>query len=195
MTAPPAPLREADDWLATNGGELDRVAFSDVRISDPCANCAAFCCTTLTFPLAPPTTPTTLDYIKFALGFPGTEVIVSDSQWLLAIKTRCRHLTGNRCGVFGSSERPIKCQFFDAWTCGFKPTFGPGREAVVARVSLEHFGLLAGCCSFDETGAEGRVPSAAELHDAITSGWHPTTREHIDPRPDRRLIPLVDVSP
>lgn len=44
-------------------------SFEDLRT--PCADCAAYCCSTLVLPKPPPTTNVHLDYWRFCLGFPA----------------------------------------------------------------------------------------------------------------------------
>jgi Fe-S-cluster containining protein len=147
------------------------------ELADPCDGCGAPCCTTLTFPHSPPTSYANMDYIKFALGFPGIEVGVSERGWSLIVKTRCRHLDGNRCGVYGKPERPLMCKYYDANRCDYKPQFGVPRPEGYVRVRLEQFPALVAGFAFDDTGLVRRFPTTDEIRARIEDGWRKAARE------------------
>lgn len=164
-------------------------------VDHPCEGCAAYCCTSLMFPMTPPVSLSSFDYIRFALGFPGTEVVVVEAEWHLSVRTRCQYLVGRRCGAFGSPERPLRCQYYDEWTCGYRPVFaGPGSPATV-RLRLEDFPALADACLFNRDGTAAAVPTADQLRPMVEAGRlaysmavpTPTAA----PAPSRRLIPLL----
>lgn len=139
--------------------------------ADPCVGCGAHCCTTLLFAIGQPTTASNLDYLRFALGFPGTEVIVSTDSWNLAVHSRCRHLEGTRCGVYGQPERPIRCQYLDAWTCSYKAVLAPARPEHAVRFRLEELPAVTAAFAFDELGVAAEVPTHDALRHAIESAW------------------------
>ncbi len=164
----------------------------------PCDSCAAHCCTTLMFPIGAPAHVSSLDYLRFALGFPGTEVVVVDDQWQLAVRSQCRHLDGGRCGAFGSDERPLRCSFYDAWTCSYRPVFDGTGAASTARLRLEDFPVLAEACSFNPDGTAAVVPVAEDLRPAVAA--HRAAASLSADRPPvastamiRRLLPLTVV--
>jgi hypothetical protein len=161
-------------------------------LADPCGGCPAYCCSTLLFPVGAPATLSALDYLRFTLGFPGTELVVGESSWHLAVSVTCRHLDGGRCGVYGQPERPLRCQFYDAWQCGYRAVYGPAPQAS-ARVRLEDFPALAACCSFLPDGSATAVPAPAEIAAAVTRG---RAADPPDPEPGlvRRQLPLVVLS-
>ncbi len=161
------------------------------ELADPCVSCPAYCCTTVLFPITPPVSVSSLDYLRFALGFPGTEIVVLGTDWQLGVSARCRHLEGGRCGVFGTPERPLRCEYHDAWACGHRAAFaGPG-AASSARIRLEDFPVLAGACSFHPDGTAAVVPAAAELRSVLGER---TLDDDAKPA-QRRLLPLSVVSP
>ncbi len=141
------------------------------EMGDPCDGCGAWCCTTLVFPHAPPAAYGNLDYLKFALGFPGIEVGISDETWSLIVKTRCRHLDGTVCALYGQRERPLLCKYYDASRCHYKPQFGVPRPEGYLRVRLEQFPALAAGFAFDDTGLVRRAPSMREIRSRIEDGW------------------------
>lgn len=141
------------------------------ELDDPCTSCSAQCCQTLVFPHPTPRTRHNVDYLRFCLGFPGIEIGVGDAGWSIIVKTRCRHLDGNRCGIFGRPERPILCKYYDASTCTYRVEFGQPRPEGLVRVRLEDFPVFAGGFRFDEHGTVLGVPSSRLLRAAIEASW------------------------
>lgn len=129
----------------------------------PCTSCEAPCCTTLVFSRPIPHDAATLDFVKFALGFPGVRVVIGGDEWALAVTTRCRHLDGGRCSVFGQPERPLRCGYFDEWTCTFKGRFSSNIVPDAPLLDLDGFNaVLPGF----EVDGEGRIvsrPSAMQF--------------------------------
>ena len=75
--------RKPDDTLLTY-----------TEVGDPCDGCEAPCCTKLIFPYPVPASRTSLDHLRFCLGFPGVEVGITDDAWSIIVDTSCRHLVG-----------------------------------------------------------------------------------------------------
>jgi Fe-S-cluster containining protein len=111
----------------TSVRSLGEPGFSYASLANPCSGCGAYCCQFLVFPQAAPTTRVNLDYLQFVLGFPGVEIGVSDGDWLVIVRTACRHLSQNRCSIFGQPERPQICTFYDAHGCQYLAQFGVSR--------------------------------------------------------------------
>ena len=150
---------------------LDSRSFAS--LADPCGDCQAYCCTHLVFPQPTPQTISNLDFFRYCLGFPGVEVAAADSGWSLVVQSRCRHLAGSRCGVYGQPERPLLCQYYDAWQCTYRPTLGSPRPAGFVRLGLEEFDRLAECFDFDPNGQIIRHPSVEDIRGHIEAGWRP----------------------
>ena len=159
--------------LGTRPPRERTVVAADPKLTrtDPCTGCGAYCCTSLLFTVASPTTASGLDYIRFALGFPGTELVVSGDVWSIAVRTTCRHLDGGRCSVYGSPDRPVRCQYLDAWACSFKAVFDSPRPEHALRVRHEEFDALASMFSFDEFGVATEIPPVDQLRAAIEGSW------------------------
>ena len=163
----------------------------DAEIAAPCTGCGAPCCSTLVFPLAYPTTASSVDYIRFLLGFPGIELGVADGGWGIVVRTRCRHLTDDAlCGVYGSEERPLLCRYYDEHACTYKSQFGQPRPDDFLRVRYDHFDWFAECFRFDP---DGTIVAAADMA---------SMRSHIEARlrsqhtPERLIGPEPgDASP
>lgn len=184
MTATPPPVMSSpleadaafDAWRAavTTGVEERPVssAFEYQDLTNPCTGCGAYCCETLVFPQAAPSTMSSLDYYRFALGFPGVELGVADDGWSLIVRTRCRHLDNGRCSVFGTSERPLICKYYDAWKCTYRPNFGLPRPEGFLRLRLEHWAWLTECFRFNEFGQVTEAEATADIRRHIEARWH-----------------------
>lgn len=162
---------------------LEEFAFAADVLRTPCASCQAYCCTTLVFPHPIPASMSNLDYFQFSLGFPGIELGITDDSWSIVVKTKCRHLDGHRCGVYGQPERPLLCKYYDEWKCTYRVEFGVTRPPGFMRVRLEQFAWLAECFGFDQYGAIVRRPSTEELREHIEAqrrlaGSAPITVQH-----------------
>jgi Fe-S-cluster containining protein len=144
-------LAVLDSAVAT----LPQVAprFSYAEQQNPCDGCAAYCCKTLAFPVESPANRPGLDYLQYALGFPGVELAVTDDIWSLVVRTTCRHLKEDRCSIYGQPERPLVCKYYDAWKCTYRVHFGLPRPPGMVRLRLEEFAWLTECFRFDEFGA------------------------------------------
>lgn len=150
--------------LATAGtAGSDRDVRSGAEHYDPCAGCSAYCCNSLVFPVGAPNTRSELDYLRFALGFPGVSVTVLDDAWALNVATTCRHLQSGRCSVYGQWERPLRCQNYDAWQCGYRAVFEPDERRPSVTFRLEQFDVVAGQIQYDDAGQALAVPHAADL--------------------------------
>lgn len=146
----------------------------DPRVATPCDGCAAACCDTVVFPLSVPATMATVDFLRFSLGFPGVEIGIGENTWTLAVKTQCRHLVGNRCGVYAQPERPLTCSYYDANHCTFKPNYTTPRPAAHLRVRLEQLAWLEELYEVDELGAVVRVPTLDQARAHIEARWRET---------------------
>lgn len=138
---------------------------------EPCANCSAPCCQTLEFPQGFPTTRSSLDFFRFCLGFPGVELVIADSGWTLAIRTRCRHLTDGRCGVYGKPERPLFCRYYDAWKCTYRDRYLNPRPTDSVRATLAEFGALSDSVRVDENGTILEIGTVAGIRASIEADW------------------------
>lgn len=146
-------------------------AYTYAALGEPCSGCQAYCCKTLVFPQALPIHTTNLDFLKFCLGFPGIELGIADDTWSIVVKTTCRHLQDNCCSVYGKSERPLLCKYYDAWKCTYKPHFGTPRPGKFLRVQLEQFQWLTESFSFDENGTIVQFPPIEAIRIYIEERW------------------------
>jgi hypothetical protein len=175
--APPAAPDHLEKWQAIALGQRPATPRSldpadpELTRADPCDDCSAPCCTTPMFPVAAPQTASALDHLRFTLGFPGTEIVVADGSWAIALHSRCQHLEGGRCSLYGRPERPISCQYLDAWACSYKAVFEADRPDHAVRVRLEELPALVSTYAFDELGVAATIPSADEVRSAIEASW------------------------
>jgi Fe-S-cluster containining protein len=141
------------------------------ELADPCQGCAAYCCTSLVFPQRAPFNHAQVDYFRYALGFPGIELGVGPAGWSVTVRTRCRHLDGTRCGVYGQPDRPLVCRYYDAHKCGYKFQFGNPRPAGFVRVQRADFDAVIAAFRFTETGVTTKAPTPDEVRAAIEESW------------------------
>jgi hypothetical protein len=155
------------EQIAGPGAELRSFA----SLGSPCDGCSAYCCTHLVFPQGVPQTVSNLDFFRYCLGFPGVELGFGEDGWSLIVASTCRHLEGNRCGVYGQPERPLPCQYYDAWQCSYKPRLSVPRPADYLRLGLEQFDALAECYQFEANGHIAHSPSLDEMRQRVEDGW------------------------
>jgi hypothetical protein len=164
---PPDPVFE--EWrsitLSPNGPERSPQPhrFGDAVVSDPCRQCEAWCCKTLIFHRSHPTNAGQVDFLRYCTGFPGVEIGVSNEDWALIVRATCRHLKDNRCSVFGTDERPLRCTYYDELKCKYRLYFGTPRPEDMIRIPREHFGVLAASVMFDDQGQVTGLPSVDAL--------------------------------
>lgn len=138
--------------------------------ADPCEGCGAWCCKSLIFPQSVPATASQMDYFKFCLGFPGVQLGISDEGWALLVLTTCQHLAGNRCGVYGLPERPLRCRYYSAQSCSYKPIFAAERPGNLLRIGLSDLPAVMSLMSFDALGKIVEMPPVARLRGRIEEG-------------------------
>ena len=121
LASPPEPDPIIEEWrsvvLSKKGSDTDARPirqYRDREVSDPCTGCGAWCCKRLVFNRGLPGDSSQLEFLRYCLGFPGVEVGVAADSWAVIVHTTCRHLAGDRCSVFGTDERPLKCGYYDA---------------------------------------------------------------------------------
>jgi Fe-S-cluster containining protein len=169
VTPEPAMTDSAfDGWTAIARGAAPKdeplPVFSFEQSTSPCTSCAAYCCETLVFPQSAPSSISSFDYYRFCMGFPGLEIgVAADGTWSIVVKTRCRHLDGNRCSIYGKKERPLTCTYYDEWTCSYRPRFGQARPEGYLRLKLEQWKWLTECFQFDSFGEIAHFPTFADI--------------------------------
>lgn len=136
-----------------------------------CDGCSAPCCDTITFGQAPPSTVSTLDHLRFSLGFPGIELLIDDTHWWVVVKTRCQHLDGGRCAVFGEPERPLQCTYYDAAKCTYVGEFATPRPAHALRVIYDDFERVAEGIAVDDDGRVVSIEPVVWLRERVESRW------------------------
>jgi hypothetical protein len=166
-------------------------AAADPQATSPCDGCSAHCCDTITFPLTAPASMASLDYLRFGLGFPGVELGLSDSGWMLAVKTRCRHFADGRCGVYGQAERPLTCSYYDEHHCTVKVNYGTTNPAGYLRVRLEHLTWLEEIVQVDELGAVVGLPTTQEVRQHVEARM--SEQATSDATPDLAVAPVASL--
>jgi hypothetical protein len=135
--------------------------FSDPQVTDPCDGCGAWCCKALVFDRGIPADASQVEFLRYCIGFPNVEIGVADNGWAVIVHTTCRHLSGNRCSVYGQPERPLKCGYYDALSCAYRGHFGVPAPDDVVRVARHQFATVADSIVFDDLG---RIVAIPPLH-------------------------------
>ena len=176
--APPAPL--LDQWEAAARHQRPLSGMQARRYADfhrPCEDCAAYCCTHLVFPHAPPQSVANLDHLRFCMGFPGVEIGLSPAgEWVVIVRTTCRNLThdehgAGRCGLYGAPGRPQICIDYDGAMCGYKMQFGRPRPERYLRMRFPQFDRLVELFHFDEDGYVIAAPDFNQIRQHIEQRW------------------------
>lgn len=157
--------------------------FSDPEVSDPCSGCGAWCCKTLVFDRGRPTDASQIEYLRYCIGFPSVEIGVADDSWAVIVHTTCRHLVDDRCSVYGTDERPLKCSSYDAMSCAYRGHFGQPRPDDVVRVTRAQFATLADSVVFDELGRIVAIPPVGVLRDRVESVERAIAQVRATPQP------------
>jgi hypothetical protein len=173
----PAPDPVTEEWRSIalsspSSKGSDRAArpvrrYGDREVSDPCSGCGAWCCKYLVFNRGLPADASQVEFMRYCLGFPAVEVGVAADGWAVIVRTTCRHLEGDRCSVFGTEERPLKCGYYDALSCGFRGHFGVARPDDIVRVRRDQFGLVADGIVFDDLGRIVAIPPIDVLRNRL----------------------------
>jgi hypothetical protein len=173
----PPPRPRSEEWQAVKLAPANGPRRSDDPVvAKPCLHCGAWCCRTLVFSRPRPRNASELDEFRFCSGFPGVEIGYADDGWALIVRTVCRHLEDNRCSVFGTSDRPLRCGYYDEMQCDYRPRFGNPAPEDMVLLDREGFGVLMDVVVFDELGKILAVPPAKILRkmveDARPTGGH-----------------------
>ena len=75
-----------------------------------CDFCTAKCCRYFALPIDKPTTWEEFDFLRWFLLHDRACCFTEDGSWYVLVHTDCKHLQAdNRCGIFGSPDRPEVC--------------------------------------------------------------------------------------
>lgn len=165
---------EGDD---AGGRQFHR--FSDPEVSDPCHDCGAWCCKTLVFDRGLPGDASQIEYLRYCIGFPSVEIGVAAESWAVIVRTSCRHLVDNRCAVYGTDQRPLKCDYYDAMSCAYRGHFGQPRPDDVVRVSRAQFATVADSLVFDHLGRIVAIPPVEVLRGRLEAAERTAARSGI----------------
>ena len=164
----PLPVTEPDvvyqEWesIVLTGKPSEREhtvhRYWDAEVSSPCQGCGAWCCKVLVFNRGLPSEASQIEFMRYCSGFPSVEIGVAADSWAVLVHTTCRHLDGNQCSVFGQPERPLKCGYYDAFSCGYRGHFGIPQPPDILRVKRDQFDVLASSLAFDELGRVVAIP-------------------------------------
>lgn len=142
---------------------------------DLCAGCSAWCCRALMLSQVTPATATSLDFLRFVIGFPGVSLGLSDDGWQIVVRTACRRLVGGRCELYGRPDRPRECRYLDAWNCKPRRRLGLPRHESFLEIPLDLFPSFVETFRFDPAGRITHFPSLQELQAHLDACGRPGT--------------------
>lgn len=145
------------------------------RPESPCSGCSAPCCRLLLFRRRFPRRFVDIDFLRYALGFPGVMAVFGPGTLSLGVKTTCRHFDEEErvCGVFGKPERPKHCEFYDEFKCEWKRGFVTHPALWVRFQGLAEFADFEKLIAYDETGRIRSMPEFARLRARFTAEVQP----------------------
>ena len=137
--------------------------------TNPCHDCASYCCQSISFPRGLIHTYAELDYLRFCLGFPGVELSVnSQLQWSITIRTRCTHLgEDNRCSLYGNDMRPQVCTLYDQNACAYRSRFSTQQHPQELRIHRDELLAIRKNSSFLQSGEQAVLPSFQQIRELL----------------------------
>lgn len=171
--APAGPDPVWAEWRSIALGEKpkERAAtphhYRDAAVSSPCEGCGAWCCKILVFNRGLPGDASQVEFLRYCLGFPSVEVGIAADGWAVIVHTTCRHLEGGRCSVFGTEERPLKCSYYDALSCGYRGHFGIPQPGDIVRVKRDQFSSVTDALVFDDLGRIVAIPPVELMRERV----------------------------
>jgi len=182
----PGPDPVLEEWrtivLSEKGATGPRSVhrYADAQVLAPCEGCEAWCCKRLVFNRGLPGDASQLEFLRYCLGFPGVEIGIASDSWAVIVHTTCRHLDGNRCSVYGTDERPLRCGYYNALDCKYRSHFGSPRPDEIIRVSRDQFATVADSMVFDELGRIVAMPPMDVMRNRIEETERATARAQLE---------------
>jgi len=143
-------------------------SFHSITEENPCSGCSAPCCRILLTPHPTPNSFSDLDYIRYVLAFPGTEMVVyPDGRWQLASHKQCSLLDNatSLCTVHGTPRKPKVCVHFDPYRCWYKRNFTTDDAPDIVRLNAGGFERVLEVCAFDDDGVLQASPTWEQLRE------------------------------
>ena len=119
--------------------DLNFVQFSQ---RNPCAGCPAPCCQLQLIPYKRPMTFMDIDFLRYMLLFPHTEVVVTlNGEWSIIKWENCRAFedSTHACQLHNTSGKPHTCTMYNPYNCWYKRSFVLDYSQEVCRLDLVRF--------------------------------------------------------
>lgn len=129
--------------------------FAEFGQSNPCFGCPAPCCRMQIMPCNLPSSFMDLDYVRYMLLFPDTEVIVrKNGTWSLIKWVQCSAFDDTKClcKLHNTPKKPNICKTYDAYNCWYKKNFVLTDSPEIYRLNLERFDVWVKEIQFAENG-------------------------------------------
>jgi hypothetical protein len=176
---PPVPGSATLDRAVAGRRDPPPPARPFAALATPCAGCAAWCCTRLSFPRAAPLSAANLDHLRFCLGFDGVEAGVDrEGSWSLTLRTSCAHLQrgpegDGSCGLYALPQRPRVCERYDGRACAYRSRYGQSAPPDFVRLDRSRLDRLCAQLRVDVDGRVVDLPHFDALVHLVTSSEQP----------------------
>lgn len=154
------------NWLIASERQhfpSEQQSFNLSQYRSICDSCSSWCCTHLSVPFKTPTQFKDIDYLRYCLNFPGTQIVISDRGWSLLVKTPCTHLQDNRCSIYDQPERPQICRYYPEQDCYYRKTTAKVRPENYIRLAKAEFDLIEELFRFNSEGVLIQTPEATQV--------------------------------
>lgn len=144
--------------------------FAEFRQSNPCFGCPAPCCRMQLIPCQIPSNFMDLDYVRYVLLFPDTEVVVmQNGTWSLIKWVKCSAFDDTKCicKIHNTPEKPHICETYNAHNCWYKKNFVLTDSQELYRLNLERFDVWIKEIQFAENGNIISAPDFEKSLDII----------------------------
>jgi hypothetical protein len=138
------------------------LSFDERIAQSPCSVCSAPCCRVVMLPHATPATLMDIDYVRYMVNFPSIELVVTkNGEWKVVVYDTCRHFdrSKHRCGVHGTAEQPLTCQYYNEFRCSYKSLLNAPDPAEAYFLNSENFAVWAQELEFNDNGEIVAAPS------------------------------------
>jgi Fe-S-cluster containining protein len=145
--------------------------FAQMSEENPCEFCPAPCCRMQLMPQKVPRTYLDLDYLRYLLLFPNTEIVISSDGSFSLLKWQICHLLETqtcKCSVHGTPQKPHICVFYSPYNCWYKRNFVEGQTPETYRLNLARFNCWVNEITLSEEGQIISVPSFEKSQEIVS---------------------------
>jgi hypothetical protein len=143
------------------------LTFEEFSQKNPCIGCPAPCCQMQLIPHRTPATFMDIDFLRYMLLFPHTEVVVTlNGEWSILKWEQCSEFedSSHTCKLHNTSDKPRTCVMYNPYNCWYKRAFVLNDSHQVYRLDLTRFNLWVTELQFSE---DGKIISAPNFERSL----------------------------